>query len=243
MINVERSAAPDALTSPKVRDFLEKLVQYHNDPEHIPKPERPTGYREPEVLEKLDNDFLNKCYLTEMKTSSWHMDIDHFEPYNEAPNRVFDWTNLYPIDHQANRIKPRKTPTGGYLDPCSPEDDVETDILYGLIQYGEEPRFWAKDPENIRACNTAKLLKRLHGVEDEDTRAKTKHLRTSIKQKYDEVMKGIISWLAACKMGDRELELCQEEELKLLLSRNASFTMLLRSLDEIKMLVPKDFLD
>ncbi|MFN0033484.1 MAG: hypothetical protein ACKVUS_00370 [Saprospiraceae bacterium] len=242
MINIERPAqAPASLQSPKVRHYLECLAKHKQDPKQNPEPEKPSGYRNSDLLEVFDTHFFSKCYLTEQRFgSAWAMDVEHF---SERPEVVFEWTNLYPADHTANMMKWRKTPDGGYLDPCSPDDDVETEIQYALIEFGKEPRFDSKDVGNTKAVNTSKLLHLLHNGKNNDAESanRTKHLRTLIKTKYDEVMKALAEWLHW--RTDESRKLAAAETLKILLSRRASFTMLMRSIDSVQDFVPKDFLD
>jgi len=244
MINIERPIeTPASLQSQEIQDFLQALANYKADPENLPKPEKPAGYRNSDVLEAFDIHFHSKCYLTEQKFgSAWSLDIDHYVPYNEQPELVFEWTNLYPADHQANMMRPRRTPEGGYLDPCHPNEDVETEILYALVEYGREPRFEATNPENLKAINTAKLLDLLHNgrLRDEDSKNRTKHLRMLIKQRYDEIMEAIIKWQGSSEPAQK---FRAAEQLKILLSRNASFTMLMRSIDPVQVYVPAEFFD
>lgn len=244
MINIERpTEIPASLQLQEMQDFLQALATHKDDPERFSKPEKPAGYRNSDVLEAFDVYFYSKCYLTEQKFgSAWSLDIDHYIPYNEQPELVFEWSNLYPAEHQANMMRPRRTPEGGYLDPCHPDDDVETEIMYALVEYGREPRFKASNPENLKAKNTAHLLDLLHNgrQRDEDSKKRTKHLRTLIKQRYDEIMEAIIRWQGST---DPAQKFRAEEQLKVLLSRNASFTMLMRSIDTVQVHVPAAFFD
>lgn len=245
MINIERPIqAPASLQSPKVREYLERLARHQQDPEQNPKPDKPSEYRNSGLLEIFDTHFFCKCYLTEQRFgSAWAMDVEHFIPFGERPELVFEWTNLYPADHTANMMKPRRTPEGGYLDPCNPDEDVETEIEYALIGYGTEPRFGPKDSNSPKAANTTTLLHLLHNGKknDVESASRTKHLRTLIKTKHDEVMEALAMWLHRRTDDVRKLE--AEEKLKLLLSRRASFTMLLRSIEVVRESVPAEFLD
>ncbi len=243
MINIHRPTEPPAsLQSPKVRDYLERLAKHQENPEQFPmKPEKPSEYRNSDVLEAFEVYFFSKCYLTERKfDSAWEMDVEHFISYVERPNLVFEWTNLYPADHKANMLKPRKTPQGGYLDPCDDNDDVEREILYVLSVDGETPAFDARDKANRKAINTARLLERLHNGYDPDSIQNTKYLRILIQKKYTETLNAIIEWQGA---KDEEDKFRAETELKKLLSRRGSFTSLIRSVPAVRKRVPKDFLD
>jgi hypothetical protein len=243
MINIQRpKESPASLRSPNVRDYLERLARHQEDPERFPeKPSRPAEYRSSDVLEAFETYFFCKCYLTERKfDSAWEMDVEHFIAYSERPDLACEWTNLYPADHKANMLKPRKTPAGGYLDPCDENDDVEGDIRYALSVDGEKPAFQARDATNQKAANTARLLERLHNGNDPESAQNTKYLRILIQKKHTETLNAIIDWQGAKDAADR---FQAEIELKKLLTRKASFTALIRSVPAVRRYVPKELLD
>ncbi|TAE19501.1 MAG: hypothetical protein EAZ95_01765 [Bacteroidetes bacterium] len=246
MINIQRSPiAPASLQTAEIQAYIQDAIAYLQDKEQnpnnptVPKPEKPPAYRNSDLLEAFDRDFFSKCYLTEEKfVNAWIMDIEHFVGKAERPDLTFEWTNLFPASHQANMLKPRKTPAGGYLNPC--EDDVETEILYSLSAYGEKPYFEAKDTTNQKAVNTCALLDRVHNGHDKDTQQATAQLRHVIQKKYMDILNKILEWKDA-KEGSQE-KLQAKRELKDLLSRKASFTMLLHSMPAVRRL-PPDFFD
>ena len=168
------------------------------------------------------------------------MDIDHFFPQNERPDLVYDWNNLFPVDHYSNMIKPRTTPNGGLLDPSDPNDNVETEILYSLSSYGYDPQFDPLNPANIKAVNTCNMLTRIHNGHNEATKKGTEDLRHGIHKRYIEVLQKIIEWR---RHEEGSVDKNQaKRELKELLSRQSSFTMLMRSMPAVRQL-PKEFLE
>ncbi len=242
MINIERKPEKiESLETQAIRDYIDASVAFTNDPENNQEPEKPVPYRTSDLLKAFDNCFYSKCYLTEQKFgSSWAMDVEHFVPQNERPDLVYSWHNLLPAEHKANMMKPRKTPPGGYLDPCNPNDDVENDILYSLSPYGEEPEFEAGNSNCVKSTNTAVLLNRLHNGLDERSRENTKNLRLVIQKKYIQILKKIIEWRKQTSKSQEEFQ--ARRELKNLLSRKSSFTMLCRSMPAVREL-PKEFFD
>lgn len=244
MIRINRPAtAPSALRTPAVQTYLTDLAAHTADPT-LPKPEKPASYRSWDLLAAFDTCFHAKCYLTEQKfASSWEMDVDHFEPANENPARVYDWTNLFPAAHKANMMRPRRLPPGGLLDPCV--DDVEGDILYTLAAMGEEPGFRARDQANQRAVNTAQLLDYLHNgrADKAGSHENTRELRRLIERRYKEVLLAWGHYQHASASGDAQDIAQAEHELRVLLSRRASFTMLMRSLDFVRKKIPTHLLD
>jgi hypothetical protein len=246
MINIVRpTQSPASLATQDIQNYLIDLVAWKNDPT-LTKPIPNATYRNSDLIEAFDEYFFAKCYLTEEKfTSSYEMDVEHFQSknFNEHPELRYEWSNLYPADHDANMMKPRNTPEGGYLDPCNPNEDVENEIFYWLEFGGQKCHFEPNDNVNIKAKNTAILLDRIHNGHDYASKLKTGGLRKALFDKRDEVNKVIMLWLAAKANLDKDLEMKQALLLKRLLSRNSSFTMLMRSTSAVKQHVPKEFLD
>ncbi|MDR3196912.1 MAG: hypothetical protein LBU34_03495 [Planctomycetaceae bacterium] len=243
MINIKRTQTiPASLDRPEIKQYIQELAAYLDDQQNRQKPKKPGSYRNSDILEIFDSDFFAKCYLTEEKfPNSWVMEIDHFIPQNERPDLLYEWTNLFPISHIANTLKPKKTPEGGYLNPCDNADDVEREILYALFEFGKRPSFVAKNPDNLKAVNTAKLLDTLHNGHNDNTEKKTETLRHTIQKKFTDIMKTINKWQNAKENSQEKFQI--EKKLKLLLSRKSSFCMLCRSMPAVRHNLPQNFFD
>ena len=249
MINVVRSTkAPDSLNTPGIQRYLDDLEAYRvdqqlpADQQSIVKPKCGETYRNADLFDAFSECFFNKCYLTEKwYPTSYSMDVEHFVPRNERPNLKYAWENLYPADHDANMMKPNKTPIGGYLDPCDPTDDVEKDVLYFLDIEGDKIHFDARDQSNSKAVNTAKLLHKLHNGDDHDSKKKTTELRVAIQKKYVKVLEAKDKWHKARLQQSRDEEFKTERVLMGLISRKSSYTMIMRSMDAVKDLPPNFF--
>lgn len=241
MINIIREeTAPASLETQEIKDYLDALA-LHKEDSINPEPNKP-AYRNADLLEAFDRCFFKKCYLTEKKfDSSWEMDVEHFVSKTENPALRYTWSNLFPADHDANMMKPRNTPEGGYLNPCHPDNDVEKDIFYLLTTDGTTINFKSRDPQNIKANNTASLLKRLHNGHDYNSTKKTEGLRNAIRKKTRNILSLIVKW-QSLDNGTIEKEQVAFE-LKSILSRKSSYTMFCRSMPEVIHYVPIDFLD
>ncbi|SFF03855.1 hypothetical protein [Nitrosomonas sp. Nm166] len=241
MINIRRHCAvPASLTSQEIKDYINQVLAYLNG-EQPTEPEKPGTYRTSDLLEAFDECFFSKCYLTEEKfENSWAMDIDHFLPQKDRPDLIYDWNNLFPAGHYANMTKPRKYPPGGYLNPCDPTDDVEKEILYTLLPL-DKPNFSAKDINNIKAVNTARLLDIVHNGSNNNGYQATATLRHFIHKKENELLNTIIEWKDLPENSDDKHHV--EVKLKRMLSRKSSFTMLCRSIAAVRRYIPKEFLD
>lgn len=247
MINVIRSETPASLQRTEIKKYLEEVATYNSlsadEKKNAQKPDA-GSYRAEDVLEALGNDFHSKCYLTEQKfANAWAMDIEHFKSkaFGQHPELKYEWTNLYPCSHDANMLKPRIEPEGGYLDPCSPEDDVEKEIVYTL-GFNGEASFDAYDEQNTKAKNTALLLDKVHNGVDNNSKKKTAELRYQISKRTYDVILLINDWKDARLESNQEEVIRTGRRIKNILSRKSDFTMLLRSLSIVKNL-PKEFFD
>jgi hypothetical protein len=250
MINITRNTTdPLSLQTAPIKKYLDELVIYKNlstqEQAEIDKPKCSQSYRNEDLFEAFDRDFFAKCYLTEKAFSnSYAMDVEHFraKAFDQYPELKYEWSNLYPADHDANMVKPRIDPVGGYLDPCEVGDDVEKEIKYSIAYLGEV-HFEAKNSLNIKAVNTANLLDRIHNGDDYASNQKTKNLRDLIDKRRNEILELIVDWLGAEKRNDSQMEFDLRKKLQKYLSRKSSFTMLMRSMSAVKLHFPEELLD
>lgn len=244
MINVTRGTRPTSLDRAEIREYLEQVAAYNLlDEIEKDKTKQPNAgdYRNNDVLDAFDRDFYSKCYLTEEKfPNSYSMEVEHFrsKAFGQSPELKYEWSNLYPCTHDANSLKPKKDPDSGYLDPCDGNDDVEKDILYDLLFDGVAC-FGVRDETNIKAKNTVRLLDKVHNGTDYTSKQKTKRLRHLIAKRERELILLIAEWSLE---NNLENKFKLENGIKLILSRESDFTMLLRSLKCVQKL-PADFLD
>ena len=250
MINVVRSPqAPQSLNNAGIKSYLDELESYKDDQQlpteqqTLAKPKCHEAYRNADLFDAFDDCFFKKCYLTEQVFfTSWSMDVEHFIPQNERPDLKYEWTNLYPASHDANMMKLRNTPVGGYLDPCDPNDNVENGLFCFLDYENDAVHFEATDSKNIKAINTANLLQKLYNGDTLETRRKTTELRNAIHKRYVKILELIIKWQKARDASDAQTKFETERILKAHLSRRAAFTMIMRSLEAVKDL-PAEFFD
>lgn len=84
------------------------------------------------VLERIKDDFKNKCYICEYKEPV-SINVEHFIPHEGNKELKFDWNNLFWSCSHCNSTK-----HNGYIGilNCTKEDDnVGTDIKYILNPY------------------------------------------------------------------------------------------------------------
>ena len=238
MIRVSRPSITPGPLPPAVQRYITSCAAHRTSPDTVKKPARPSGYRTSSLLDVFEHHFHAKCYLTEQKfPSAWEMVVDHLEPVVTNPTRVLDPSNLYPAAYKANVMRGDFFPPGGLLDPCS--DDVENEIRYSLLEQGELLSFQAVDSSNIKAVNTAHLLDLLHNGKPNniDSQKSARNLRFLIEKRYKTVLETWGKYWRAKAQEDQDDILDYQQTLRHLLSRESSFTMLMRSIPIIR----KDF--
>ena len=64
------------------------------------------NYSERDVIEQLQKDFHDKCYICELKYLT-DVQVEHLRPHHNRrlKERVFDWNNLFYSCHNCNSIK------------------------------------------------------------------------------------------------------------------------------------------
>lgn len=85
-------------------------------------------YDKPDVIERLKEDFHNKCYICEMKELQ-DPNVEHLLPHKNGkfPERKFDWENLFWACGHCNGIKNNGKYDAGIIDCCrqDPEEFLD----------------------------------------------------------------------------------------------------------------------
>lgn len=136
MVKVERSfPAPDSLA--------------------IEAQKKDGSYSESDVVERLKNDFHNKCYICELDDLS-DPQVEHLRPHfnGQYPDRKFDWNNLFWSCGHCNNVKNQRKYDDNIIDCC--KEDPESMIYFRL--HSGEISITAKNSDNIKAMRTAELV-------------------------------------------------------------------------------------
>lgn len=193
-----------------------------------------TDWRSDEVMEALGIVFMNKCYICERKyPSPYHFAVDHFIMQGEDGMLIYVWTNLYLCCHHCNGARAKKTPSGGYLDPCNPADDVEQLILYNLAPYEfDKPTFVPSDSNpSEKVTNTINQLKKCH-YGSRKTSMKYAAIREVIANQAKKLVTLMLEARIAVEKNDKKEAAQKNTEIDMMLSIDAPFTMLMRSVAE-----------
>jgi hypothetical protein len=237
MIRINRNPTPPtSLQRPEIAQYLRELQAYKIAIEQFEcgeiqtepiAPRKPGSYRSFDLLDAFEEQFFSKCYLTEAKFEDGaELEADHFITQSENDAMLYDWHNLFPISPLANKLRPKTTPPGGYLNPCIEEDDVESEILYRFVPALDIFEFEAKDDLNAKAINTAKLLHKLHNGDNETTRRSTAGLRKAVKKLHQAITEEYVIFM---NPHDEAEKRDAAAKLRKYFSRTAAFTMLMRN--------------
>lgn len=202
MINVSRPAdAPPSLSQRKHWDRADTVARLH------------------EV-------FRGKCYLCERPLALRDLTVDHRVPRSVCERRTYDWTNLYACCSDCNRRRRRTWPEGGLLFPAD-GDDAEA-RLSQVLEIACDPgdlvhcAFAAVEAADEQAAHTAGELDEIHNASRTRrpvSRMRAKDLRRAILRRAEKVA-------AACRAAWED---DSDDDLRRLVSRDAPYTMLLRS--------------
>ena len=167
-------------------------------------------------LVQLQEDFRGKCYLCENYVGP-HFQVDHRYPKAEHPERVVDRINLFPACDFCNQHRWKKTRPGGFASPGeNVEGRLEQWIFYGDVRL--RCAFRATDPNDKPAVNAASELARLHLGGTPKSAALTAAI-------FSQALR--IRRAEQALAANRQEK--QEHELRMLLSRNAPFTAVMRT--------------
>lgn len=89
------------------------------------------SYEKPDVVERLKEDFHNKCYICELKNLH-DPQVEHLLPHKNGQyrERKFDWNNLFWSCGHCNGVKNQNKYDQGILDCC--KTDPEQEIIFRL---------------------------------------------------------------------------------------------------------------
>lgn len=113
------------------------------------------SYSEKDVVERLRNDFHDKCYICEVKGLQ-DPEVEHLLPHKRGkyPERKFDWNNLFWCCGHCNRVKNKEKYDEGIIDCCNQEPE---ELLCCSFK-DNDVQVYAKDPGNTKAVLTAELI-------------------------------------------------------------------------------------
>jgi uncharacterized protein (TIGR02646 family) len=120
-------------------------------------------YKCGDVLQRLQTDFKNKCYICEFQSTS--INVEHFRPHKGDRNLMFDWNNLYWACAHCNNTKLAKY--DDILNCCDPDDRIEDKLSYAITPLPfEQASIEALDDHPRTQSTKALLLAVFNGTTD-----------------------------------------------------------------------------
>lgn len=115
-------------------------------------------YKCGDVLDKLEKDFYDKCYICE--TDLFSINVEHFIPHKGDKKLKYDWNNLFRACSYCNSIKR----TTEILNCTDENSGIEDKIIYNPIYNVEEDiRIELNAEENDKlAQNTVQVLNKVY---------------------------------------------------------------------------------
>ena len=116
-------------------------------------------YKAGDVLDRIKNDFKNKCYICEYKEPE-SVNVEHFIPHEGNVDLKFDWDNLFWSCSHCNNIK-----LNGFkniLNCTVKEDKVEESLEYIFNPFPFEKVNIIPTNNNDKVKNTCELLNRVY---------------------------------------------------------------------------------
>ena len=89
------------------------------------------SYSEPDVIEQLQKDFHDKCYICELKKLT-NVEVEHLRPHHNRSikERIFDWNNLFYSCPHCNSIKNNRKYDDKILDCCTVDPESLLKQIY-----------------------------------------------------------------------------------------------------------------
>lgn len=127
-----------------------------------------------DVIERLREDFHNKCYICELKNLQ-DPEVEHLLPHKNGryPERMFDWNNLFWACGHCNKVKNQAKYEEGIIDCCRQDPEELISFRFQEADVIAE----AKNPEDSKAVLTATLVREVFHLKNTAMRDYKRELR------------------------------------------------------------------
>lgn len=178
-------------------------------------------YVQPDVIERLSEDFANKCYLCEQDDLT-SINIEHLVSHRDDRDRKFDWNNLLLSCPHCNNIKQHRY--DDILNCTIKTEEVEDSIKLKLDAF---PLSEVEVIANRTDAKTHKTVELLKAVYNGTTAMKTKeaeNLNIKLTAEINQFQQLLLGYMQAKKHNDDEEVENFRRKLKYSLHKNAPFT-------------------
>lgn len=142
-------------------------------------------YDKQDVIERLQQDFHNKCYICEMKELQ-DPNVEHLLPHKNGkyPERKFDWENLFWSCGHCNGIKNNGKYDEGIIDCC--KQDPEEYLYFRLKDNDVDVE--VSDTEDELQQRTASLVMETFSLKNTGMRTYTSDERLKLLQQEMDIL-------------------------------------------------------
>ena len=184
------------------------------------KTKKSGSYNCGDVLERLQQDFHNKCYLCERKYLT-DINTEHRIPHKENLDLKFDWNNLFFACSYCNGVKLAKF--NDILDCTNESDHVETFMSYELDTNSMTTNVSLTLIEsNPRSLETQELLNHIYnGIDTKRGRLASHNLRGFLNHEINKFHKLLNHYKA--EINDDEKSILKQK-IELSLKSDSAFT-------------------
>jgi len=142
-----------------------------------------------QVLERIKDDFKNKCYICEYKEPE-SINIEHFRPHQGDNDLKFSWDNLFFSCAHCNNIK--LASYNNILDCTKAEENVDTDLKYIFKPFPFEHVKIESLKDNNEVNTTKNLLMAVYNGTTKLKKLESANLRNSLLEdimKFQQLLK------------------------------------------------------
>ena len=132
-----------------------------------------------EVLEQLQKDFKNKCYICEDKEPH-SLNVEHFKPISRYRELEFDWDNLFFSCSHCNNIKSDKPQYDSILNCTIESDGVDTKIRYHIEPFPKKQAEIESKEDTEKVNNTVCLLREVYNGTTIQKKMESANLRSQL---------------------------------------------------------------
>ena len=148
-------------------------------------------YKCGDVLERLKNDFKNKCYICEYKEPET-INVEHFKPHKGDNKLKFCWNNLFWSCAHCNNIKLSKY--DNILNCIDAADSVEEKLRYNFKPFPFEMVSIEALDGNDKTINTRDLLLEVYNGTTPLKKIESSNLRNKLLAEIKSFQKYLIEY-------------------------------------------------
>lgn len=175
-------------------------------------------YKCREVLNRLKEDFKNKCYICETKAPHG-INVEHFTAHRNDLDLKFDWNNLFFVCPHCNNVKLHIF--DNILNCTILEHQVEQSIKLSMNPFPFEKVHVTAQNNKELTKNTTQLLERVYNGHTPTKRIEAANMRQSIIEEIKQFQDDLIEYFKADSPKLKELLHAKIEEH---LSNSSAYT-------------------